>query len=104
MTVFILTIVRSYQYRRDFRPLERWSGTLSLAELIVRDGASDLICALLRLTKVCRRDVFWVCIRNLLLNKLLIVLCNSVMGLVELANVFTLYVRALIVSYADFVH
>ncbi|ETW76038.1 hypothetical protein HETIRDRAFT_119286 [Heterobasidion irregulare TC 32-1] len=57
MTVFILTTVRSYQYRRDFRPLERWSGTLGLAELIVRDGAMYF----------------------------------GVMGLAELANVFTLY-------------
>ena len=72
MTVFILTVVRSYQYRSDFRSLERWSGKLGLAELIVRDGASDLLCALLRLTQVCRRDVFWVRTLHSLLNKLLI--------------------------------
>ena len=47
---------------------------MGLAELIVRDGASDLICALFRLTKVRRRGVFWVRILHLLLNKLLIVL------------------------------
>ena len=47
VTVFILTTVKWNQHRRDslahLDACEKWSGTLGLAELIVRDGASDPI-------------------------------------------------------------
>ncbi|ETW76040.1 hypothetical protein HETIRDRAFT_329889, partial [Heterobasidion irregulare TC 32-1] len=62
VTVFVLTIIRSFQHRREslvhFHTLSKQSGTLGLAEIIVCDA----------------------------------VRCNSVMGLAELANVLTLYV------------
>ena len=63
VTVFILTTVKWKQHRRDslmhLDACEKWSGTLGLAELIVRDGVSNHpIYTLSELTRLCRCDVF----------------------------------------------